>query len=158
MPAQSPRAASPRTQRKRPGDLTGTRSQKMAADVAKQREQDAKDDTAAVAAERAEKLATTVSFVPRTADDVELEDEVEEDVEVEVRPKTEFIRVNFPIESMTYGREVLNPGDWDEENARWAKAPVLGNLQTYDFEEGVRYEVSADMADHLRSLGYVYEY
>lgn len=157
MPATSPRASGPRTQRKRPGDMTGTQGQKLAAAAAKAKADEATEEAEAVAAERATKLATTVSFVPKVVDDVEA-DEVEEDEEVEVRAKTEFIRVNFPIEQMTFGREVVNAGDWNDKEQRWDRAPVLGNLQVYDFEEGVRYEVSTDMADHLRRLGYVYEY
>lgn len=157
----NPRQASPRTQRKRPGDMTGTQSQRLAAAAAKAKEAEAQEEAENIAAERAEKLATTVSFVT-PANDVVTDDDttgaVEEDEEVEVRAKTEFIRVNFPIDDMTYGREVINPGDWDHKEQRWNRAPVLGNLNVYSFEEGVRYEVSKDMANHLRALGYVYEF
>ena len=130
-----------------------------------------KDDTAAVTKaiedEKESRRHTSVDYstggnsvpVVELANEVEVEDdglEVSDEVEVEV--KKEWIRVNYPIEEMTYGREVLYPGDFDEDEGRWKKAPRLGNLRIFNFEEGVKYLVDKDVADHLRSLGYVYEF
>jgi hypothetical protein len=82
---------------------------------------------------------------------------VDVDTDVEVRAKKEYIRVNFPIDDMTYGREVLDEGAQDETGA-YTRAPRLGNLRILNFEEGVKYLVDSDVADHLRGLGYVYAY
>jgi hypothetical protein len=161
MPVNNPRAASQRTQGKRPGDLTGTRGQTLAKDAAKAKAEEAEQAVADAKAEKEVLRNTVVSYVdgPREVNTVDTEgDEVDEDEEVEVRAKTEFIHVTYPIEDMTWGREVINAGDFDYENGRWNKAPVLGGLRTYNFQEGVKYEVPKELADHLRELGYVYEF
>jgi hypothetical protein len=77
-----------------------------------------------------------------------------EDVAVEVR--TRRIRVNFPIEDMTFGREVVDAGEINEYGA-YVRPPILGGLRNFKFEEGRWYTVDADLADHLGFLGYIYE-
>lgn len=157
MPSTSPRAATtgPRNQRKRPGDLTGVRNQqltaeKQAADAAK-----AEAATDAQVADRAEKVESVVDYTDNGRRAAAPVTEVTEEP-VEVRNRTERIRVNYPIESMTFGKEVLDPGGVDEKGDY--HAPVLGNLRTFDFEEGRAYDVDPELAAHLRSLGYVYDF
>jgi hypothetical protein len=82
--------------------------------------------------------------------------EVEEVEEVEAKPKTERIRVNFEVQDMTFGREVLDPGEFDAHGVM-LRAPRLGNLRTYNFEPGRWYIVPADVAAHLRYIGYIDE-
>lgn len=77
------------------------------------------------------------------------------DGEVEVGPKKVRIRVNSPIEDMTYGRQVLKEAVLDERGYL-VEPPQLGNLQFYSFEEGVTYLVPLELAIHLDELGYVY--
>lgn len=199
---RSPRNASPRTQAKRPGDLTGTSSQRLAKERDASKLEAQKDAVAAIEDEKEVKRNTVVDYstgpVSETATEIDLEDELVElvslsevkdsytkeefqeavaaavaaasaprvaatsslidvDGEVEVRAKKEYIRVNFPIDDMTYGREVLDVGAQDE-NGAYTRAPRLGNLRKLDFEEGVKYLVDSDVADHLRSLGYLYEF
>ena len=200
--------ASPRTQRKRPGDVTGVNSQKLAAERDKDKSEAIKEEVDAAAAEKEAKRHTTVDYstpdpVAQVATDIEVEDDVEVeavsvpgskdtytkdelqeaiaqavaaavaglrggggsapgDVEVsddvEVGVKKEYIRVNYPIDDMTYGREVIDAGDFDVITGVFKRPPRLGNLRVLNFEEGVRYLVDKDIADHLRSLGYVYEF
>ncbi len=58
---------------------------------------------------------------------------------------------------MTFGREVVNPGEFNE-HGEMTRQPVLGALRTFTFAEGKEYRVSPDMAHHLRGLGYVYSF
>lgn len=152
------RSASPRTQRKRPGDLTGVRGQQLAAKAAADKAKAAQQVEDALEAEREEKLATEVDYTSETREKQRQAAEKNEvtEIEVEVRPKTERIRVNYPIEEMTFGKEILSDAEYDD-NGTMIKAPVLGGLKTYSFEEGRWYTVDAELADHLRFLGYVYE-
>jgi hypothetical protein len=155
MPDVSPRAqvSGPRTQRKRPGDLTGVNSQKLA----EKREQDKADaaqaQAEAAAAERAELLSTVVDY---TQGGITQDIEVEE-TEPEVLPQFMTIRVNYPIEDMTFGREVVSPPEYDE-HGNVVKAAVLGRLNTYNFVEGQQYKVPWDLGVHLKGLGYVYDF
>ena len=153
MPSTSPRAAvsGPRTQAKRPGDLTGTRGQKLAKERDEAQEAALAEAAAAKAGERVEKLSTVVDYTetPRPVAEV-----VEP---VAVQPKEMTIRVNYPIEDMTFGREVISPTEYDDEG-RLVREAVLGGLKTYNFEEGVQYKVPFELGAHLKSLGYVYSF
>ena len=156
MPTQSPRevGTGPRNQRKRPGDLTGVQGQQLAA------ERDAEREAAAVAAAAAKVEDRTVALntvVDYTQGGVNRNHVEEVDVPVEPQPTSVRIRVNYPIEDMTFGREVISPAQYDEEG-RLTVAPVLGGLNTYNFEEGVQYDVSPELAGHLKGLGYVYDF
>lgn len=155
-----PAAQTQRTQRKRPGDLTGVRGQQLAAQAKADKEEAARQITVAQEDQRVERLATEVDYTtkhpavvktPVAGPDGEVSIEA-----VEVEIPTRRIRVNYPIEDMTYGREVISPGEIDERGA-YVKPPVLGGLRSYSFEEGRWYTVDADLAEHLAFLGYIYE-
>jgi hypothetical protein len=152
MPSQSPRAATsgPRTQGKRPGDLTGVRGQTLVKERDEAAEAAAQEAAEAKAGERVEKLNTVVDYT-ETSRPVVVEEEVR------VNPKEMTIRVNYPIEDMTFGREVISNTEYDEDG-RITKEAVLGGLKTYDFEEGVQYRVPFELGAHLKSLGYVYDF
>lgn len=152
--------ANNRTQRKRPGDLTGVRGQALAAEAAANKEEATRQVQEARAIEREVKLMTDVDYttkvkpiqkVPVATDGDEV---VIEEIEVEV--PTRRIRVNYPIEDMTFGREVISAGEMDATGA-YVKPPVLGGLRNYSFEEGRWYVVDQDLADRLAFLGYIYE-
>lgn len=160
MPAgqlQGGRNASPRTQRKRPGDMTGVRGQQLAAQAALEKAEQAAQTEAGLESQRVAKLATEVDYTSegRTKARLAAASDVEE-VEVEVRELTRRIRVNYPIDEMTFGREVISQPEYDE-NGVMTQAPVLGGLRSYTFEEGRWYTVDSDLADHLAFLGYIYE-
>ena len=70
---------------------------------------------------------------------------------------TERVRVSYPIEDMTFGKEVVDPGQTDDTGA-YTRLPVLGPLKMYSFEEGREYRMTPDMADHLRKQGYLYSF
>lgn len=155
MPDQSPRARTqgPRDQRKRPGDLTGVRGQQLAATRDNDRADQLAAATTLAAEERVEKLHTVVDYTEHGI----LEEDVPVSEPVEAHPEFMVIRVNFPIEEMTFGREVLSHAEFDG-NGNMTKAPVLGRLNTYAFEEGVQYKVPWELGMHLKRLGYVYDF
>lgn len=146
------RNASPRTQGKRPGDLTGVRGQQLTKETAAQKAEAANQVQVSLAEQKASKLNSVVDYTgqqtPKAA--------VVEEAEIEVQPKFKRIRVNYPIEDMTFGKEVLDEGEQDERG-NWTRLPTLGSLRSYTFEEGVYYDVPADVAGHLAFLGYIWE-
>jgi hypothetical protein len=148
-----------RTQRKRPGDLTGVRGQQLATEAAREHEESKRQVQDALVAEREVKLNTDVDYSthlkPVVKHQVEVDGEVViEDVEVEI-PKRR-IRVNYPIEDQTFGREVIFAGELNEFGG-YIRPPILGGLRNFSFEEGRWYTVDADHADHLANLGYIYD-
>lgn len=151
--------ATNRTQRKRPGDLTGVRGQQLAAEALANKAESQRQVQDAREIEREEKINTDVDYSTRLQPvqkvPVEVEGEIViEDVVVEI-PKRR-IRVNYPIDDMTFGREVVFPGELNEYGS-YVRAPILGGLRNFSFEEGRWYVVDADLAAHLTFLGYVYE-
>lgn len=157
MPSQATRTSTsgPQTQRKRPGDLTGVNGQRLAAE----RDANEEAERARLAAEKQDERAVKVStVVDLTEEGRGLREEVEEiAVAAEPHPETMIIRVNYPIENMTFGKQVLKEAVFDEEG-RMTEPPVLGNLIRYDFEEGQQYRVPWAVGMHLKGLGYVYEF
>lgn len=156
MPTASPRevGTGPRNQRKRPGDLTGVNGQRLAQERDERQAEEAAALAAAKVEDRQEALNTVVDYT-QGARPVAVVEEV--DTPLEPQPTSVRIRVNYPIEDMTFGREVVSPAEYDEEG-RLTRPPVLGGLNTYNFEEGVQYDVSPELAGHLKSLGYVYDF
>lgn len=151
--------ATNRTQRKRPGDLTGVRGQQLAAEAIANKTEANRQVQDALELEREIRINTDVDYSTQAKAvqkrPVEVDGEIViEDIAVEI-PKRR-IRVNYPIEDMTFGREVLFPGEMNEFGA-WVRPAVLGGLRNYTFEEGRWYVVDADLADHLAFLGYIYE-
>ena len=70
-------------------------------------------------------------------------------------PREFVVRLVASIEDMTYGREIIDPGDFtDPSNPRM---PMLGGLKTYNFTEGKLYKVDEPLYLHLKDLGYLYE-
>jgi hypothetical protein len=157
MPQQAPRAATqgPRNQRKRPGDLTGVNTQQLEA----QRDEEAREEAEARAQAAQEDYTAKVTTVVDVSESPNGRRESAPVVETDqvVHPKTMLIRVNYPIESMTFGREVVSQPEYDE-NGNVVKAAVLGGMQTYDFEEGQQYRVPWELGAHLKEKGYVYDF
>lgn len=150
--------ASPRTQRKRPGDLTGVQGQALAAEAARLKAETTTQARNSLEAQRVAKLTDEVDYTSeaRQKEREAVEAGVALEGEVEVREKTRRIRVNYPVDDMTFGREVLGEAEFDERG-NMTRMPVLGPLRSYTFEEGRWYTVDAELADHLAYLGYIYE-
>ena len=157
MPTASPRevGTGPRNQRKRPGDLTGTQGQKLAAERDERQAEEAAALAAAKVQDREVALNTVVDYSQGGVTPTQRVEVVE--VPAEPLPETMTVRVNYPIEQMTFGKEVLSPAVFNDDGAVVQPA-VLGNLLTYDFEEGVQYVVPRELGLHLKRLGYVYDF
>lgn len=155
MPTASPRevGTGPRNQRKRPGDLTGVQGQKLAQE---RDERQAEELAAAQAAKVEDREVALNTVVDYTHGGVVQEVQVVEAPE-EAYPATMRVRVNYPIEDMTFGKEVISPPVFGEHGEVLQPA-VLGRLQTYNFEEGVQYDVPRELGLHLKRLGYVYDF
>jgi hypothetical protein len=159
--------ATNRTQRKRPGDLTGVRGQQLATEAAREHEESKRQVQDALVSDREVKLNTDVDYstqlrpvVKRPVERVvEVDGEATTEVvveEVELELPKRRIRVNYPIEDQTFGREVVFAGELNEFGG-YIRPPILGGLRNFTFEEGRWYTVDADHADHLANLGYIYE-
>ncbi len=148
--------ASNRTQRKSPRDFTGIRGQQLAEEAAKNKAREAQQVREALQAEIEEKVNTEVDYSSRPSIQrrpVEVDGELTvEEIEVEV--PTRRIRVTDDIQDMTWGREIISPGVFDDKGIM-VQSPVLGSLRQYNFERGRWYTVDAELADHLEFLGYV---
>lgn len=73
--------------------------------------------------------------------------------EVEVETPTRLIRTNTTLKQVTYGREVIDPGDPDT-----GRPAIMGPMVMYDLEEGQAYKVPREFADHLNERGYLSYY
>jgi hypothetical protein len=150
--------ASPRTQRKRPGDLTGFRGQQLAAQAAREKTESARQVQENLEEQRLAKLETEVDYTTEARQKArEAADAgVVTEADFEVRAKTRRIRVLDAIDDMTFGREVIREAEFDEQG-NVTRPAQLGSLRNFKFEEGRWYTVDAELADHLAFLGYVYE-
>jgi hypothetical protein len=162
--ASGQRAVGRTQQRKRPQDYTGQEKLKGERGRAEQIEE---------AAERMA-MADGPITVLRNSDPVDYTDEarrnaappvpLQDDPQVEVKPRRYKVRVVCDIEQMTFRREILDPGDFDYRgrlnegvDPALARMPLLGGLNYYDFEEGKEYIVDEPLYQHLRLLGFIYE-
>lgn len=114
--------------RKRSGDLTGLETQRLQAENAEALKARENELTMFNAA-IAEEKANPVDYTKSPSPVVEVETQ-----EVVLENPTRTIMVNTGLESVTFG---------------------AGNH--YTFEEGKRYTVSKDLADHLASKGLIHE-
>ena len=111
-------AATNRYQGKAPTDLTGRRGAQLAKEQAEKQ-----------AAEQAELVARE----PRketVLDDKGIHPETGRHGGGDDPGATERVRVSYPIEQMTFGKEVVDPGEFDETGL-CTRLPVLGVLKTY---------------------------
>lgn len=157
MPPAAPgQNAARRAQGKRPGDLTGLRNQQLSRQAAALKAETATQNQDSLEAQRLAKLTEEVDYSSeaRAREREAALSNVVEETEVEVRPKTERIRVLDDVKDMTFGREIISEAEYDE-NGNMTKFPALGPLRNLNFEVGVWYTVDADVAGHLRHLGYV---
>lgn len=74
-------------------------------------------------------------------------------------PKSPEVIVRFrrEVEEMSFGRTVVAQPVYDGEG-NLKKGAVLGGIRYYSFDEGRRYEIPREMAEHLHIRGIVYDY
>jgi hypothetical protein len=70
---------------------------------------------------------------------------------------TERVRISFPLDETTFGRVVVDPGQFNDLG-EMTRPPVLGSLKTFTFQEGREYWLEPEHAEHLRRLGYLYSF
>lgn len=141
-----------RTSRKRPADFTGMQKQQLEADHAaelKLRQQELGLAMEAQAAENANRVVDYTGHVEPRVEDIDMNP-------VQVLDPIVRIRVNYPIEDMTFGRDVFLPGDKDHPLGENAEEPYIGSLRFYSFEEGVEYKVKRELAEHLDAKHYLW--
>lgn len=131
-------------QRKRAADFTGLQGERLAAEKAAEAK-DAAQHLSMVTATQQEISTATIDFTTG-----EVIDEVETR-SVEVNSPTRTIRVNADIEDMTWGRQVVDPGDLET-----GRPAIMGPLNNHTFREGQSYKkVPVELAMHLNRLGYL---
>lgn len=72
-------------------------------------------------------------------------------------PREYVVRLVASIEDMTYGRDIIDQGEFDPALHGYTRPPVIGGLKTYSFIEGQLYKVDEGLYQHLKGLGYLYE-
>lgn len=137
-----------RAPRKRAADYTGKLTERLQEEK-KAEVLEAAQRVALVNAEAREEKNILVDY---TDDVTPHEVEVRE---AEVSTPYRIIRVNADIDKMTFGRIVLDPGDYDNPDLSLRRPAVMGPMRYYDFEEGRPYKVTKDVADHLNNIGYI---
>lgn len=135
--------SSPRTQRKRPADFTGIQAEKLGQELKEQQEEAAQN----MAMVGASKAAAHEGIISHTGADTT---PGIESMPVEINDPYRTMMVNTPIENMTYGKEIVDPGD--PENGI---PPLLGEPTNYNFEPGQKYRERKDLVEHLERLGYI---
>jgi hypothetical protein len=75
--------------------------------------------------------------------------------QAEVNTPYRMIRVNQDLDQMTYGREVIDAGDYDNPDLSLRRPAVMGPVKMYTFAEGQMYRVPREVAEHLNEKGYV---
>lgn len=141
-----------RTSRKRPADFTGMQKQKLEAAHAEElkiRQQELGLAMAEKSVADANRVVDYTGHVDPAVEDIDMNP-------VEVLSPEVYIRVNYPIEDMTFGRDVFLPGDKDHPLGLDATEPYIGSLKFYSFEEGVQYKVRRELAEHLDAKNYLW--
>ena len=149
MPATAPARGRPT---RHPADLTGREDDRLRRENAEAIEQAGANMAlaggAAVTRKRAKK---TVDYTDAARPKVSRTPVAE----VPHEPREYVVRLVASIEDMTFGREIVDPGDFtDPANPRM---PMVGALKSYSFTEGVLYKVDEPLYQHLKGLGYLYE-
>lgn len=139
------------------GDQTAVQAQALEAK---------KEEAAKVAAAKAEALAEVDSFKKKNvvidyfADADKPVDDVVEDEVASTLPFRE-VTMKYTIDQMTYGMQIVSPAVYekDEEgnDTRVLAEPAqVGGPRYYSFEEGRKYRLPRELADHLDERGYVF--
>lgn len=156
--ANIPTASNGRNQRatrRPPTDFTGMRKQQLEAEHATELKE--KERSIGMAAEAARLAGPEELDFEDALTHVERHVEEIEPNRVEVKSPTMSIRVNYPIEDMTFGREVYEVGDKKHPLGDAATEPWVGGLRTMTFHEGQVYSnVPREIGEYLDAKGYLW--
>lgn len=86
--------------------------------------------------------------------------EIKEDEVTSTLPYRE-VTIKYGIENMVFGRKVIREPEYakdDKGNDTWEiiRPAELGGLKFFSFEEGRRYKLPRELADHLDEHGYIF--
>jgi hypothetical protein len=138
--------------RRSPRDLTGRTDDDLKRAHADEIEQAGQEMAMATAAPPSRKRSKEVTdYTDAARPKVEPKPVFEQPAE----PREYVVRLVASIEDMTFGREIIDPGDFSDPNS--PRMPLLGGLKTYNFTEGKLYKVDEPLYLHLRDLGYLYD-
>lgn len=140
MPAQA---------RKRAADLTGRNMEKLQ----EERRAEIKDAASRIAMINAVEEADKDEIVDLTGSDEPIPEAVYQ--EVKVNSPFNMIRTNQDLPDVTFGRKVIDSGDYDNPDLSKRRPAVMGSMNMYSFKEGQLTRVPADLASHLDKLGYL---
>lgn len=135
--------------RKRAADLTG----RMTEQLAEARKAEVIEASERIALVTAQNKAVKEQIIDYTNSDDPLP--VAEVRQAEVNTPYRMIRVNQDIDQMTYGREVIDPGDYHNPDPSLRRPAIMGPVKMYSFAEGQMYRVPREIAEHLNDKGYV---
>jgi hypothetical protein len=135
--------------RKRPADFTGQQTAKLQ-ESRKAEIIEASQRIALVNAELQEEAETPVDY---TDSDEPMPTVVAR--KAELNSPFRMIRVSADIDQMTYGRTVIDSGDYDNPDFSQRRPAIMGPMNMYTFKEGQLYRVSRELADHLQARGYI---
>lgn len=135
--------------RKRAADLTGRQQEKLQED----RKSEVIEASSRIALVNAQQKAAKEEIIDYTDSTDPLP--AVEIRQAEVNTPYRMIRVNQDIDQMTYGREVTDPGDYDNPDMSQRRPAVMGPMHMYNFAEGQMYRVPREVAEHLNDKGYV---
>lgn len=135
--------------RKRAADLTGRMTERLAED----RKTELLEASQRIALVNAQTQAAKEEIIDYTNSNDPLP--IVEVRQAEVNTPYRMIRVNQDIDQMTYGREVSDPGDYDNPDFSLRRPAIMGPMNMYTFAEGQMYRVPREVAEHLNDKGYV---
>jgi hypothetical protein len=138
---------------KAPGDLTGRTNEELVKAKEEQIDAEAQQLTM-VQQTNARRRSQSKLQVEDFTDAARPKVEVAPVALVPHEPRTYRIRLLASIDRMTFGKEIIDPGNFDDPNN--PRMPVLGSLKEYNFKEGREYMVDEPLYIHLRDLGYIY--
>jgi hypothetical protein len=142
-------AATRGTPRRHPQDLTGREDDRLKRDNASAIEQ-AGEEMALATPIRRKRSKRVTDYTDAARPKVE-----PLPTAAPAEPREYVVRLVASIEDMTYGRDIIDAGDFsDPGNPRM---PMIGGLKTYSFIEGQLYKVDEGLYQHLKGLGYLYE-
>lgn len=139
----------PAAPRKRAADYTGRQNEKL------------QEERKAELQEAATRIAMVTASAEAEKDDIvdltESNEPIPEAVYQEVKVNSPFriVRTNQDLDQMTFGRKVLDAGDYDNPDLSLRRPAVMGPMNHYTFKEGQAVRVPADLAEHLNNLGYL---
>lgn len=133
-----------------PGDVTGLKSQKLAADAEAAAEQERAAENLTMLTKKRRVQTETYDL---TGDEAQIQvgEELVDDVDETDPNQTIECVLKRPLEQMAFGRIVTEPGRWekvtdeDGHSSRHWIPPILGNIRFFSVPEGAKVNLPYEM-------------